>query len=49
MDMLEFGNIYPSVLNWALVGIMSITFIAVFKFLLAKYPIPGLTDLIASI
>lgn len=48
-DILDFGNIYPSVLNWMLVGIMAVTFIVTFKFLTAKYRIPGVSDVFASI
>ena len=48
-DILDFGNIYPSVLNWALVGIMAVTFISIFKFLTAKYQVPGVSAVFASI
>ncbi len=49
MDILDFGNVYPNVLNWALVGIMAVTFISVFKFLTARFRIPGVSDVFASI
>jgi hypothetical protein len=48
-DLLDFGNVYPSVLNWMLVGIMAVTFIATFKFLMARYRVPGVSDVFASI
>lgn len=47
--MLEFANVYPSVLNWAVVGLMAVTFLAFFKFFLGKFPIPGVTPLVNSI
>ena len=48
-EILDFGNVYPSDLNCALVGVMPVSFIVVFKFLLALYPVPGLSDVFASI
>lgn len=48
-DMLDFGNIYPSLLNWLLIGISAVTFISVFKYLTAMYQIPGVSDVFASI
>lgn len=49
--MLDFANIYPSVLNWAIVGIMAVTFIAVMKFITNRWPqfFPGVHDVVASI
>lgn len=48
-DMLDFGNIYPSLLNLVTVGLMSVIFISVMKFLTSLYPIPGVTEVISSI
>jgi len=47
--MLDFGNIFPNVINFMTIGIMATVFIAVAKFIFAKYPIPGLTDVLSSI
>jgi hypothetical protein len=46
---LDPADVRPSILNWVVVGLMAITFIAVFKFILAKWPIPGLSPLVTSI
>lgn len=47
--MLDFGNVYPSVMNWVVIGLMAITFISAMKFLTAKWNIPGISDLVGSI
>lgn len=46
---LDFSHVYPSLLNWGVVGLMAMTFIAFFKWALAKYPVPGLSDLVAMV
>lgn len=46
---LDLADVRPSVLSWLLVGLMSVTFISAMKFLLAKFPLPGASDLVASI
>jgi hypothetical protein len=46
---LDFANVYPSVLNWGVVGLMAITFIALAKYVLALFPIPGVTEIVTSI
>lgn len=48
-DLLDFGNVYPSVLNLVTVGLMSVIFISVMKWLTARYNVPGLKDLMGSI
>lgn len=48
-ELLDFGNVYPSLLNWTVVGLMAVTFITVMKWLTARYQIPGFSDLMASI
>ena len=37
---LDFSDVKPSVLNWVIVGLMAITFIAVAKYLVTKYDNP---------
>jgi hypothetical protein len=49
MRMLDFSNVYPSLLNLMVVGMMSVIFISVMKYLTNLYQIPGLSDLMASI
>lgn len=49
MDILDFGNVYPSLLNLVTVGLMSVIFISVMKWLTARYRVPGLSDLVGSI
>lgn len=45
---LDFADVKPSVLSWLIVGLMAVTFIAFAKFVMAKYPIPGLSEVINS-
>ena len=48
--MLDFADVKPSILNWMTIGFMAVTFISFFKFFFAAImPIPGLTDLFASL
>lgn len=47
--MLEFGNLFPSVLNWIIVGLMAVTFITFFKFITSKLNIPYVKDVAASL
>ena len=49
MDILDFSNVYPSLLNLVSVGLMAVIFIAVMKYLTAKYRVPGVSDVFASI
>lgn len=46
---LDFADVKPSVLSWMIVGLMAATFIVFFKWLLAKYPVPGLSTFIAAV
>lgn len=46
---LDFEHVYPSLLNWGVVGLMAVTFIAFFKWVFGKYSVPGLTDLFAMV
>lgn len=49
MDMLDFSNVYPSLLNLVQVGLMAVIFISVMKWLTARYRVPGVSDVFASI
>jgi hypothetical protein len=46
---LDLADVKPSVMSWLIVGIMAITFILVMKWLMAKFPIPGLVDAIQAV
>lgn len=46
---LDFAEVKPSLLNWAIIGLMAVTFIAFAKFVSAKWSIPGVSDLVGSI
>jgi hypothetical protein len=43
---LDFADVKPSVFSWLIVGLMALTFIVAAKFLVAKYPIPGVSDIV---
>lgn len=45
----DFADVKPSVVSWLIVGIMAVTFIALMKYLMVKYPIPGLSDVINAV
>lgn len=44
-----FSNVYPSILNVAIVGIMATIWIALAKWFFTRYSVPGLSTLYASI
>ncbi len=46
---LDFADVKPSVLSWLIVGLMAVTFIAFFKFLMVKFPIPGLSQVVQAV
>lgn len=46
---LDFADVKPSVVSWLIVGLMAVTFIAFFKFLMTKYPIPGLSQVVQAV
>lgn len=48
-NVLDFGNVYPSLLNLVTVGLMAVIFISVMKWLTNRYSVPGVSDLMASI
>ena len=47
--MLEFSNVFPSVLNWMIVGLMAVTFIIFAKWITAKMQIPYVSDTLAGV
>ena len=46
---IDVADVRPSVLSLATVTVMAIVGIAIVKFLLAKWPVPGLKDLVAMV
>jgi hypothetical protein len=46
---IELSDVKPSVLSWFVVTLMAITGIVFVKFLMAKFPIPGLAPLVAAV
>jgi hypothetical protein len=46
---LDFADIKPSVLNAVMITLVVIVMIPLAKFLLNKYPVRGLTDLVNSV
>lgn len=45
---LEFADVKPSVLNWLIVTLMAVTGIVFLKFILAKFPIPAISSVVAA-
>lgn len=43
------ADLQPNLLNWMVGGIMAVTFILFWKFVFAKWPVPGLSEAFASI
>lgn len=47
---MDFADVKPSLLNWAVVGLMAVTFISFWKYVLARFNIGfGIGELFASI
>lgn len=46
---LDLADVKPSVISWVIVGLLASTFIVAAKWLLNKYPIAGITDLINAV
>jgi hypothetical protein len=46
---IELSDVRPSLLSWLVVTLMAITGITFFKWLMAKFPIPGLAPLVAAV
>lgn len=46
---MDFANNLPSLGSWFITGMMAVTFITFFKYVLTKWDIPGLSPLFASI
>lgn len=46
---IDVADVRPSVLSFATVTVMAIVGIALVKFLLAKWPVPGLSSVVALV
>lgn len=46
---IDFAEVKPSLLNWAIVGLMAVLFIVFAKYILNRYPVTGLTELINAV
>ncbi len=40
------ASVNPSVANWLITGLMAVTFIVLAKWALAKWPVPGLSEVV---
>lgn len=49
MPVLDMADVKPSVQSFLTVGIMALLFIALAKVLMARWKVPGLSDLINSV
>ena len=45
----DMADIRPSVASWIIGGLIAVTFIVFGKWITARYPIPGLTQLFAAV
>jgi hypothetical protein len=45
----DFADVRPSLISWVIVGLMAVTFIAAAKYVLTRYPVTGLTEVIQSV
>lgn len=46
---LDMADVKPSVLSWIVVGLMAVTFIAVMKYAVNRWYIPGFTEVITAV
>lgn len=46
---LDFADVKPSFISWVLVGFMAASFIVFLKFLVSKYPVAGITEVVNAI
>lgn len=47
--MLDFANVYPSILNWLTVTLMALTGILFLKFFFSKFNLPYVSDAVAAV
>ena len=46
---LDMADVKPTVLSWVVVTLLAVTGIAMLKWLMRRYPIPGLVDLVNAV
>lgn len=44
----DMADVKPTFLSWITVGIMSVTFIVLMKYVTTKYPVPGVSQFFAA-
>lgn len=47
--MLDMADVKPSLVSWVIVTLMAISGIVVFKYVLARWPIKGLSDVVNAV
>jgi hypothetical protein len=47
--MFDMKDVKPSVLNWAIVGLMAVSFIVLAKWIFTKYPVPYISPIVAAV
>lgn len=45
----DFADVKPSVISWIIVGLMATTFIVVAKYVLTRWQVPGLSEVVQSV
>lgn len=45
----DMADVKPSVLSWAIVGIMAVTFIVIAKYVTQRWYIPGVSETIQAV
>ncbi len=48
-DKLDFSDVKPSIISWFIVGLMAITFIVFAKYVVTRFPVRGLTEVVQSV
>lgn len=49
LDKLDFAEVKPSIISWVIVGLMAVTFIVFAKYVVTRWPVKGLTEVIQSV
>lgn len=48
-DKIDFSDVKPSIISWVIVGLMAITFIVFAKYVVTRFPVKGLTEVVQSV
>jgi hypothetical protein len=46
---LDMADVRPSVISWVIVTLLAVTGIALLKYAMRRFPVPGLSDLVNSV